>query len=66
MRTFAKRVVHIGSTSSTLAVLMRVRSLSGFVLGSESSNTAAVSSLTVMSTSSSARMRAAYETASSD
>ena len=32
MHTFAKRVVHIGSTSSTLALLIKVKSLSDFVL----------------------------------
>ena len=32
MHTLAKRVVHIGSTSSTLALLIKVKSLSDFVL----------------------------------
>ena len=32
VHTFAKRVVHIGSTSSTLALLIKVKSLSDFVL----------------------------------
>ena len=41
METFAKRVVHIGSTSSTFAALIRFKSLSAFVLGSASYNTGA-------------------------
>ncbi len=66
-RTFAKRVAHIGSTSSTLAALARVKSLSDFIdLGQRLAKSQQWSALTVMSTSSSARMRAAYENASSD
>ena len=66
MRTFAKRVVHIGSTSSTLALLIRVKSLSGFVVFEQLSNPQQRSALTVMPMSSSARMRAAYDAASSE
>lgn len=66
MRTFAKRVVHIGSTSSTLALLIRVKSLSGFVVFQQLSNPQQRSALTVMPMSSSARMRAAYDAASSE
>ena len=66
MRTFAKRVAHIGSTSSTLAAFMRVKSLSAFILWSASSNTKQQSALTEIPTSSSARIRAAYEVACSE
>ena len=69
-RTFAKRVVHIGSTSSTPAALMRVKSLSDFVLGlavfQHRSCSQQRSELTVIPMSSSARIREAYEVASSD
>lgn len=66
MRTFAKSVAHIGSTSSTLAVLIRVKSLSDLKFWSASSSTKQWSVPTVIPTSSSARMRAAYETACSE
>lgn len=78
-RALAKRVVHIGSTSATLAAEMSDCNLSAWrsrdisrmsgrpVAGFDSVGGFAVggSALTVTSTPSSARMRAAYEAASS-
>ncbi len=73
MRTLAKRVVHIGSTSGTLAAEIRVCSLSAFqkvsfisvlhVLHDHSFQRGFMH--TVISTPSSARIKAAYEVASS-
>lgn len=74
--TLANSVVHMDSTSSSFAALIRVRSLSAY--GSRSALRCPTSCadlrdpvlrlliLTVMSISSSARMRAAYDVASSE
>ena len=64
--TFANSDAHIGSTSVTPAALIRVFSLSDYdFVRSAISIAQTVNQRTVISTPSSARMRAAYEVASS-